>query len=51
MSIICWQMIHMKCQALFSLKNNNNKKIKTPSAEVMISTFRVKFYIDNDPYL
>ena len=34
------QMIHMKCQVLFSLKNIN-KQIKMLSAAVMISTLKV----------
>ena len=26
MWIACWQIIHMKCQGLFSLKNEKKKK-------------------------
>ena len=36
-------MIHMKCQFLFSLENEKKKKkIKMPSAAVVISSLRVK---------
>ena len=42
------QMIHMKCQALFSLKNekkkkNEKEKIKMVSASVVIISLRLKF--------
>ena len=36
------QMIHMKCQDLFSLKNKKKKK-KMSSAAVVIDALRVKF--------
>ena len=39
-------MIHMKCQALFSLKNNK-KYFKVLSAVVVISTLRVKDICDD----
>ena len=40
-----WQMIHMKCQDLFSLKNKRNYikyKIKMFSASVVIGALMVK---------
>ena len=37
-------MIHMKYQALFSLKNNNNKKLEYHSATTFLSTLWVKYY-------
>ena len=36
-------MIHMKCQVLFSLKNNNKKK-KNVLATILRSSLRVKFH-------
>ena len=35
-----WQMIHMKCQALFSLKNKSKFTIMS-SATVLLGTFRI----------
>ena len=35
-------LIHMKCQALFSVKNNLEKKIKMPSATILLAALRVK---------
>ena len=35
-----WQMIHMKCQDLFSLKNNK-KKIEYLLLQILLGTFRV----------
>ena len=38
-----WQMIHIKCQALFSHKNNNNKKyLKMLSAAILNGAFKIK---------
>ena len=36
------QMIHMKCQDLFSLKKKKKKKKKMSSAAVVIGALRVK---------
>ena len=38
-----WQMIHMKCQALFSLKTK--KIIKMLSGVIVISTLRVNLFV------
>ena len=41
--LTAYQMIHMKCQALFSLKTKkkNKKKIEVSYAAVVISTVRI----------
>ena len=37
-----WQMIHMKCLDLFSLKNNKKKKFECRLLQILLGAFRVK---------
>ena len=41
-----WQMIHMKCQDLFSLKNRKNK-LECRLLQILLGTLRVKSYQDD----
>ena len=41
---IVWQTIHMKCQHLFSTKNNNTNYLKSAAA-VMIGAFESRYDI------
>ena len=37
-----WQMIHMKCQDLFSLKNKKKKNLECHLLQILLGALRVK---------